>query len=124
MPCLDLVSMGWVFGREKEVDGTTGVGDSIVNSVAARDGDSTGPEEGTRLEEGKVTSTEVAGTLEDSLGTGKEEPTEGKASEIVDKEEVEESEKRVEIQRSKGGLSEEDVLEVGRVGNLDSLKIT
>lgn len=54
--------------------------------------------------------------------------TKGKASETADKEEVEELDKRVEIQRSKGGLAE-DVLEesykiVGRVGNSDSLKIT
>lgn len=55
--------------------------------------------------------------------------TKGKASKTADKEEVEELDKRVEIQRSKGGLAEEDVLEesykiVGRVGNSDSLKIT
>ena len=63
MPCLDLVSMGRVFEREEEVNGTNGVVDSIMDSVVARGGDSTWLEERTILEEGKVTSTEVAMTL-------------------------------------------------------------
>lgn len=55
--------------------------------------------------------------------------TEGKASETADKQEVEELCKRVDIQRSKGGLSDEEILKesdksVGRVGNSDSWKIT
>ena len=71
----------------------------------------------------------MARTLEDSLDTEKGEMTEGKASETIDKEEVDELGKMVEIQRSKGGLSDEEMLEesdktIRRVGNLDSWKIT
>ena len=54
--------MGWAFGREEEVDGTTEVGDSTMDSVAAKDEDLTWPEEGIILEEGTVTSAEMAGT--------------------------------------------------------------
>ena len=79
MPCLDLVSVGRVFEREEEVNGTNGVVDSIMDLVVARGGDSTWLEERTILKEGKVTSTEVAMTLEDSLDTEKGEMTEGKA---------------------------------------------
>ena len=43
--------------------------------------------------------------------TKKGEVIEGKALETVDKEEVEELHKRVEIQRSKGGLADEEMLE-------------
>ena len=41
MPCLDLVSVGRVFEREEEVNGTNGVVDSIMDLVVARGGDST-----------------------------------------------------------------------------------
>lgn len=82
-----------------------------MDAVAARGGDSTWPKEGTRLKEGKVTSAEVEGTLEDSLDTKKGEMAEGKVLGTADKEEMEELGKRVEIQRSKGGLSDEEMLE-------------
>ena len=45
------------------------------------------------------------------IDTKKGEVIEGKASETVDKDEVEELGKRVEIQRSKGGLADEEMLE-------------
>ena len=121
--------MGWVFGSEEEVDGGTGDDNWSEISVTAWKGKATGPEEETGLEEGKETSVEVIKTLKDWCDIGKEERTEGNASETPKKEEGEELDKRLEIQRYKGGWTEEDKQEEsewpeGIVGKLDSLKIT
>lgn len=71
----------------------------------------------------------MAGTTEDSPDIEKSEMIEGKASVVADKELDEELGKRVEIQRSKEGLSNIELLEesdkaAGKVGNSDSWKIT
>ena len=116
-----------MFGSEEEVDG--GSGDDNWSKISAWEREAVGPEEVIELEEGKGTSVEVIETSEDWWDTGKEERTEGNASETLEKEEGEELDKILEIQRSKGRWTEEDEQEelewpVGTVGKLDSLKIT
>ena len=125
MPCLDLVSIGWVLGRVEGVDLTIGRVDLTMDSRAVGWVVSIWPEEDSWPEEGKGTSVEAVETLVDSPDTEKGEMTEEKASKTANKESEDELGKRVESQRLKKGLPYSELLEeankaVGRVGNLDS----
>lgn len=88
--------------------------------------DSIGPEEGIISEDGEVTLIGAAvGTIQPSFDSDKGEKTVGKVAKTTNKGEIEEPGKRVDIQRSKEGLTKEKWIEesdgdVGRIGKSNS----